>query len=184
MSTWGYITQVLVVCEEEKSVFKNRFEAGRLLGKQLAAFSTSADLIIGLARGGVMVAAGVASILNIPFTALVVKKIGSPGNPELAIGARVPAGQTIDVRGSAVILTDDGAATGATMDAAIRWVSGHGVRKIIVVLPVAPPDVVEKFQTLVSDVVVLEKPATFGAVGEFYRDFTQVTDEDVVQLLS
>ena len=176
-------TQVLVGVEGSV-VFKDRFEAGRLLGRELLKFSIGADIIIGLARGGVVVAAGVARELHKPFDVLVVKKIGSPGNPEFAIGARVPEGQTIDVRGKTVILTDDGAATGFTMDAAVHWVSKHAAKKIIVALPVAPPDVVEKLQMLAGGVIVLEKPAHFGAVGQFYRDFTQVTDEDVVQLLS
>jgi putative phosphoribosyl transferase len=70
------------------------------------------------------------------------------------------------------------------MEAAIRWTQHHNAKKIIVALPVAPPDVVEKLHTLADDVIVLEKPVNFGAVGEFYRDFTQVTDRDVVQLLS
>jgi putative phosphoribosyl transferase len=165
-------------------VFTDRFEAGRLLGKQLLKFSFGADIIIGLARGGAAVASGISKVIQKPFDVLVVKKIGSPGNPELAIGARVPEGQTLNVRGKSVIVTDDGAATGATMYAAVRWVKERRAKKILVALPVAPPDVVARLQTLVGDVIVLERPADFGAVGEFYRDFTQVTDEDVVQLLS
>jgi putative phosphoribosyl transferase len=165
-------------------VFTDRTDAGLRLGKELISRHIMADIVIGLARGGVMVAAGVAKELKLPLDVLVVKKIGSPGNPELAIGARVPQGQTLNVRDKAVILTDDGAATGATIYTAIRWVTDRSPKKILVALPVAPPDVAEKLQTLVDDVIVLEKPADFGAVGEFYRDFTQVTDKDVIQLLS
>lgn len=163
-------------------MFTNRTDAGLRLGKELISYRGAVDLIIGLARGGVVVSAALSRVLHIPHDCLVVKKIGSPGNPEFAIGARVPEGQTLDVGGKAVILTDDGAATGATMEAAIRWTQQHKAKKIIVALPVAPPDVAAHLQLLVGDVIVLEKPVDFGAVGEFYRDFTQVTDEDVVQL--
>lgn len=165
-------------------MFTNRYDAGVRLGKELISRHVTADFIVGLARGGVVVSSALSSALHIPHGVLVVKKIGSPGNPELATGAIVPDGQSLDVRGKVIILTDDGAATGATIEAAIRWVRGHGVKKIIVALPVAPPDVVLTLQTLADTVIVLEKPDNFEAVGQFYRDFTQVTDRDVVQLLS
>lgn len=165
-------------------MFTDRFEAGVLLGQQLATASIRTDLIIGLARGGAMVAAGVAKQLNKPFDVLVVKKIGSPGNPELAIGAVVPDGQPLDIRDKTIILTDDGAATGATMYAAIAWAKKHEAKKICVALPVAPPEVVGKLRILADDVIILETPTDFGAVGQFYRNFPQMTDEEVVQLLS
>ena len=164
-------------------VFTDRTEAGRLLGKKLLDASIPADIVVGLARGGVVVSNALSNVLHIPHDVLVVKKIGSPGNPELAIGAVVPEGQLLNIRDKTVILTDDGAATGATMYAAIDWAQKHKAKKIIVALPVAPPEVVAKLRTLASDVIVLETPADFGAVGQFYHDFTQVTDEDVVQLL-
>jgi predicted phosphoribosyltransferase len=165
-------------------VFTNRNDAGLRLGKELISYRGAVDLVIGLARGGVVVSAALSGVLHIPHDCLVVKKIGSPGNPELAVGARVPEGQYLDVRVKTIILTDDGAATGATMEAAVRRVKERGVKKIIIALPVAPSNVAEKLQTLVDDVIVLEKPVFFRAVGEFYRDFTQVTDKDVVQLLT
>lgn len=164
-------------------MFINRNDAGMRLGKELLSRRTAADCIVGLARGGVVISAALSKILHIPHDVLVVKKIGSPGNPELAVGARVPGGQTLDVKDKTVIITDDGAATGATMEAAIRWAKDHKAKKIIVALPVAPPEVAQKLRTFTCDVVVLETPSDFGAVGQFYRDFTQVTDEDVVQLL-
>ncbi len=165
-------------------MFTDRFEAGKLLGKQLTASSKATNLVIGIAHGGAVVASGVSKVIQKPFDVLVVKKIGSPGNPELATGAIVPDRQSLDVRGKIIILTDDGAATGATIAAAIRWVRDHGVKKIIVALPVAPPDVVHTLQSLADKVIVLEKPDNFESVGQFYRDFTQVSDGDVVQLLS
>lgn len=165
-------------------MFTNRNDAGLRLGKELISRRITANLIVGLARGGVAVSAALSRVLHIPHDSLVVKKIGSPGNPEFAVGARVPQGQTLNVGDTTVILTDDGAATGATMESAIRWMRDHKSKKIIVALPVAPPDVVTKLHLLAEDVIVLETPLNFEAVGRFYRDFTQVTDEDMVQLLS
>ena len=92
--------------------------------------------------------------------------------------------QPLSVDARAVVLVDDGAATGATMCAAIRWAQQHKAKKIIVALPVAPPEIAEKLRTLVRDVIVLETPTDFGAVGQFYRNFPQMTDDEVVQLLS
>ncbi len=206
-------------------MFEDRRQAGRLLGRQLKATSLSSDLIIGLARGGVVVAAEISNVLGTPFDVLVVKKIGSPATRELAIGAVAPEGilyvdedmmsitgadetymksrasvlteeirQTtalyrgrknpVSVNRRTIVLTDDGAATGATMYAAIRWAKKNKAKKIIVALPVAPPEIAAKLQTFVHDVIVLEKTADFGAVGQFYRDFAQITDEEVIQLLT
>jgi predicted phosphoribosyltransferase len=165
-------------------VFTNRNDAGLRLGKELISRRITADLIVGLARGGVVVSAALSRVLHIPHDVLVVKKIGSPGNPEFAVGAVVPEGQLLDIRDKTVILTDDGAATGATMYAAIRWAQNHKAKKIIVALPVAPPEIAAKLRVLADAVIVLDTPYDFGAVGEFYKNFPQMTDEEVVQLLS
>ncbi len=165
-------------------MFTNRTEAGKRLAKELVSYRTAVDFVIGLARGGVVVSSALSNALGVAQDVLVVKKIGSPGNPEFAIGARVPEGQTLNVRDKTIILTDDGAATGATMEVAIRWAKEHGAKKIIVALPVAPPETAAKLQKLTDDVVILETPGDFRAVGQYYRDFTQITDKDVVQLLS
>jgi predicted phosphoribosyltransferase len=163
-------------------VFTDRKDAGLRLATTLRAYRGAADQIIGLARGGVAVAAPIAKFLHIPLAVLVVKKIGSPGNPELAIGAVVPERQTIDVQKKTVLLVDDGAATGETMRAAVAWVKNHGAEKIICALPVAPPLVAKQLRALVDDVVILETPSDFGAVGAFYKNFPQLSDEDVVKL--
>lgn len=167
-----------------QAVFTDRKDAGARLATKLEAYRGAADLVVGLARGGIAVAAPVAASLHIPLTSLVVKKIGSPHNPELAIGARVPEGQELDVRGKTIILADDGAATGHTMIAAVQWIQKQDPKQIIIALPVAPPDVAQVLRGMTTDVVVVETAADFGAVGEFYRHFPQLTDNDVVQLLS
>jgi putative phosphoribosyl transferase len=166
------------------SMFIDRRHAGELLAKKLFERRCTADKIIGLVHGGVVISSEISRMLGIPHEGLIVKKIGSPGNPELAVGAVVPEGQRLDIKNKSVILADDGAATGATMGAAIRWAGKHNAKKIIVALPVAPPDVAAKLRELAKDVIILETPADFNAVGQYYRDFIQVTDEDVVQLLS
>ena len=87
-----------------------------------------------------------------------------------------------------VVLVDDGIATGATVEAGIKYLTlrqaqGGGPKKIILAVPVAPKDTAERFRNLVDKVIVLETPPNFYAVGQFYQDFPQVTDEEVVQLL-
>lgn len=163
-------------------MFTDRKEAGALLARALESHPR-VSAVIGLARGGVAISSVIAKHLGIPQYVLVVKKIGSPGNPELAAGARVPDGQSLDIGNKTVIIADDGAATGATMEAAVVWVRKHGARKVIVALPVAPPDVALTLRTRADDVVVLETPEYFGAVGQFYRNFPQLTDKDVIELL-
>lgn len=206
-------------------MFSDRGDAGKKLAQKLLSEKRLANLVIGLARGGVVIAKEISMVLGIPQDVLVVKKIGSPANPELAVGALAPdgifylnnrlahetgAGETyikdeisrqssairektllyrsgkgpVVVNGKTVILTDDGAATGATMCAAIRWALRKGVKKIIIALPVAPPDVIDELQKVAHEVVVLTTIADFGAVGEFYKNFPQLTDEDVIKLLA
>lgn len=89
----------------------------------------------------------------------------------------------LEVSGKTVILVDDGIATGATTEAAILWLKAKKTGKIILAVPVAPPEVVKKFQVLVDKLVVLETPRFFGAVGQFYQEFPQVSDEEVKKLL-
>jgi len=88
-----------------------------------------------------------------------------------------------DYKPESVILTDDGIATGATVLVAIDWLRFKGVKTIILALPVAPAETVKKIAAKVEQIVVLETPDDFSAVGQFYREFSQVTDEDVVDLL-
>lgn len=82
-----------------------------------------------------------------------------------------------------VIIIDDGAATGATIEAAILWCKAMNTKRIIIALPVAHPEVVRKIASMVEDCVVLDAPKNFESVGQFYKDFSQVTDQEVVQLL-
>jgi predicted phosphoribosyltransferase len=172
----------------------------------------------------VVVASVVAKSLNCPFDALVVKKIPSPIEPELGIGALAPDGvsyidwrlahsvgadedyindqirelqevireklilyrrgkKPLNVKGKVVILVDDGVATGATLEAAVKWLRKKKAGKIVAAVPVAPSEILGKMRPEVHDLVVMEEAAALHAVGQFYASFPQVEDEDVVALL-
>jgi predicted phosphoribosyltransferase len=88
-----------------------------------------------------------------------------------------------DLSGKVAIIVDDGVATGATMFAAIKWLKTQGLRKLIVAIPVGPRDTIEKLRDIVDEVVVLHSPSVFGAVGAFYEDFSQVTDDEVMEIM-
>lgn len=205
-------------------MFKDRKEAGYLLAQKLKGYSGEGTIVLGLARGGVVIASQVAKILQASWNVLVVKKIGAPSNPELAIGAVGPdrvvvwdealcqnldvsekekakllefkskereakenffhqGRERLNLKEKTIILVDDGIATGATTEAAVEWIRLQKPNKIILAVPVAPPDALEKLKPEVEEIVCLETPWGFGAVGQFYRDFSQVTDEEVVELL-
>lgn len=205
-------------------IFDNRQHAGRLLGDVCAAYNGKDVLVLGLARGGVVVAHKLATQLHVPFDVLVIRKIPSPMEQELAIGAVAPDGvsfinrklaqrvgvdekyikKAVSRQSSAirektrlyrigrkpynfqdktVIIVDDGAATGATMEAAIKWCKTKHARRCVVAVAVAPKEFVERIKHTIDDLVVLESPTDFSAVGQWYKDFGQVEDGDVIKLL-
>ena len=206
--------------------FTDRREAGRLLAAELAKYSGRDDVVVmGLPRGGVPVAWEVARGLRAPLDVLMVRKLGAPGQPELAIGAigeggvrvlnmglirglmiaardidRIAAVEEKELerrvsayRGSheplvlqnkTVIVVDDGVATGATMRAGLQAVKASGAAKVIAASPVGAPDSLAALAEDAHEVVVLQTPACFGAVGEWYEDFRPTTDEDVQRILA
>jgi predicted phosphoribosyltransferase len=200
--------------------FDDRREAGRILAGHLAAELHGDGLVIGLARGGVVVAAEVAHALGWPLDALAVRKVGHPVQPEYAIGAVTPDGGTtlrdpsglspdqleqavdaaraqagdLDQRlhaarpahspaGRTCVLVDDGLATGATMVAAVRWARAAGANSVVVAVPVGPPDTLALLRTEADAALSLVAPVEMMAVGAWYRDFQQVSDEQVLALL-
>jgi putative phosphoribosyl transferase len=202
-------------------VFADRRHAGELLAARLAGEDLTGAVIVGLARGGVEVAAAVAERLQLPLDALAVRKVGHPSQPELAIGAVTPGGIVfvrtgIDVRGGVLddavadavaradaldrrlharrlgvpvagrpcVLVDDGLATGATMIAAARWARARGARRVVVAVPVAAPESLMRLAGEADSVVCVEAPRSLFAVGEWYRDFSQVSDARVTALLA
>ncbi len=206
--------------------FRNRQDAGRQLAAALSQYKGKDCIALALPRGGVPVAAEVAKALNAPLDLILVRKIGAPDQPELALGAVVDGGTPIvvhneavmamsgasaaefdaicarelaeierrrsmylgsrrplDPKGRIAIVIDDGLATGATMRAALRATRQRGPKKLVMAVPVAPPETLDEFRSLADEIVCLESPVVFGAVGYFYRDFRQVTDEEVVAAL-
>lgn len=186
-------------------MFKDRTEAGSLLAARLTPYEGRVDSIVAIPRGGVVVGFEISKELHVPLNTLVIKKIPSPYQPELAIGAIGPEGFTLGIKdkktekavterirlysqelnflNKRVILTDDGVATGATIETAISYLKKKGVRKIIVAVPVVVKEEYEKLLKMVDGVISLTVPESFGAIGEFYRNFEQVDDRDVIQLL-
>lgn len=207
-------------------LFKDRLDAGRQLASQLTQFAEAKDVIVlGLARGGVVVAAEIAHALHVVLDVIIVRKIGAPYNEEFALGAlsendvvildqkvvaalgvsqeylkaevarqkelldqrlkmyrhaRIP----VSLQGKTVILVDDGLATGASMQCAIQSVRKGNPGKIIVALPVAAPDSLQKISHEVDEVVCLTSPFSFEAVGAFYAHFPQVSDREVIKCLA
>jgi len=203
--------------------FASREDAGRRLGRRLLEQGVVTDLVLGLPRGGVVVAAAVAQMLQRPLDVLVVRKIGLPWHREFAVGALaepdvvvldeasllefpVARGQLSQVveeemarlreyrlqfhrsaapglEGKAVLLVDDGLATGATAEAAALSAKQQGARRVIVAAPVASTNAVERLRRMADDVVVLLADPAFGAVGRYYHEFPQTDDGEVIALL-
>lgn len=201
--------------------FQNRQDAGRQLAAHLNGLhSWPHTTVLGLPRGGVPVAAEVARALNAPLDVFVVRKLGLPGYPEVAMGAIASGGVRVlnddlvrragisaqaiaaataregaelarretayragrpplELAGRAALLIDDGVATGATLRAALRAVRALLPVRVVVAVPVAPPEACRELEALADEVICLLTPPDFHAVGQFYRDFGQTTDAEV-----
>jgi putative phosphoribosyl transferase len=209
-------------------LFEDRNDAGKQLAAKLLSFGGRDDVVVlALPRGGVPVAFEVAMALDAPLDVFVVRKLGVPGQEELAMGAIASGGvpllntdvvhalniperiidaviarelreldrrereyrgdrPQVDVRGKTVILIDDGLATGSSMRAAVRAVFDLSPAYIVVAVPVGAPGVCEELRREigVDELVVLATPEPFSAVGQWYRNFDQVSDDEVRELLS
>jgi len=207
-------------------VYANRTEAGRLLGAAVRArLGEQPAVVLGLPRGGVPVAVGVAAALGATVDVLVVRKVGVPSQPELAMGAVAPGGVTIrnaevlglvpdaarrfesvaaeeraevsrrerlfrgqrpplDLKDRTVVLVDDGVATGATLRAAVAAARKLGAGRVVVAVPVASHEAIALLSAEADEVICLEQPAYFMAVGQFYDDFPQVSDSEVRAILA
>ncbi len=205
--------------------FRNRTEAGQQLAKKLSLYANRGDvLVLGLPRGGVPVAYEVAVALNVPLDICLVRKLGAPGNKELAMGAIGMGGVMVlnhdvveslqvspeaiakvveleekelerrdrayrgdrpfgDLQGRAIVLVDDGIATGATLRAAIATLRQQKPASIIVAVPVAPLSTYNELKAEVDEVVSLVTPERFYSISVWYDQFEQTTDEEVRHLL-
>ncbi len=205
-------------------MFRDRQQAGRQLAERLEGRRAEGLLVLGVPRGGVVVAAEVARRLGAELDITVPRKLRAPHNPELAIGAVGEDGSVyLDERtvaalgvppdylqeevreqlreiqrrrtayrgdrpppelgGRTVILVDDGIATGSTMVAAVRSARSRGAAEVVVAVPVAPPEAVRRLRQEGCEVVCVHEDPLFVAVGQFYEDFTQVSDEEVRAIL-
>lgn len=203
--------------------FASRRDAGQQLGQYLVNEGVHADLVVGLPRGGVVVAAEVAHWLRVPLDVLVVRKIGHPLHREFAVGAlaengvvllderalgsneaaRVMVsdvireeqerllhykrsfhqGQEVDFCDKAVLIVDDGLATGRTMEAAVMAARRKGAKKVMVAVPVGSTSAVEHLERVSNGVFALITDPGFEAVGAYYDAFAQTSDREVVELL-
>lgn len=207
-------------------MFRNREHAGEQLAALLESYRGRArTVVLALPRGGVPVGAAVARWLGAAMDILAVRKIGAPGQPELAIGAVAPGGvivlderaiaamhippDTLEetvarereellrrerlyrsnrpplaLQGKTVILTDDGLATGYTMLAAVRAARGHTPERLVVAVPVGPPSTLSRLRDEADEIVCVHSAENLSAVGQFYEDFGQVSDDEVRNALA
>jgi putative phosphoribosyl transferase len=205
--------------------FSDRREAGRMLSTRLAAYAGRSDVVVlGLPRGGVPVAAEVAAALGAPLDVFVVRKLGVPYQPELAMGAIASGGvrvvndeviaaaritpvmlesvtrveqrelerrelayrngrPAVPLKDKVAILVDDGLATGSTMRAAVEAVRRLQPSRVVVAVPVGAPETCHELALMADDVICVEMPVPFSAVGLWYEDFSQTTDDEVRALL-
>jgi predicted phosphoribosyltransferase len=206
-----------------EAMFRDREEASEALASVLAGTVSGPATVLGVPRGGVVVAVPVARALDAPLDVVIPRKLGAPGNPELAIGAVAPGVTVVHERavrqlgvpreyieeealrqqreierreaayrsgrapapieGRTAVVVDDGVATGATAVAAVRWARAADAARVVFAAPVGPPTARARLEPECDEVVLLIEPRAFFAVGEWYREFDQVSDEQVIGLL-
>lgn len=207
--------------------FRDRTDAGRRLAEALAEYRDRHPIVLALPRGGVAVAAEVAQALAAPLDLVLVRKIGAPDQPELAMGAVADGPDPLvvrnesvirmsdvseeefaavrdrelaeiqrrrarylgdrphpDLKGRVAIVVDDGIATGATTRAALRAVRKQKAKRVVLAVPVAPTDTLAELKGEADEIVCLEDYEAFYAIGAYYADFSQVSDEEVVETLA
>lgn len=208
-------------------MFHDRQAAGQALAQRLGALELGTGVVLALPRGGVPVAREVCAHLGLPLDLILVRKIGAPGQPELAVGAIADGGEAepvinaevmrlcgltpaevramakaeqpeldrrraaylgtrarLELEGKTAVLVDDGLATGATMKAAIRAARARRAARVVVAVPIGSADTVAEMQAEADEVVCLETPSPFWAVGQGYANFDQVTDAEVVDAMA
>jgi len=204
--------------------FADRVDAGKRLAATLQHLAGESVVVLGLPRGGVPVALEVALALNAPLDVIVVRKLGVPWHPELAMGAIGEGGARVinteivvraqvtpqeladeeererielqrraeryrgsrprvSLVGRTAVIVDDGIATGSTASAACQVARAQGATRIVLAVPVAPIDWVDRLGDDADELISLQTPRLFHAVGEFYADFTATTDAEVIDCL-
>jgi putative phosphoribosyl transferase len=217
--------KAMMIQTGEFALFRDRHDAGRRLAEKLLHYKEAQDtIVIAVPRGGVVVGYDISLALRLPLDVLITRKLRTPSNPELAMGALAETGyvhmnsdviREYDVskaesdeemlcqkseihrriqryrdgralpslKGQTVILVDDGIATGATFYATLGALIKSDTVRIVAAVPVAPPRIVAELQALVDEVVVLHTSEWFFGIGQFYEQFPQVEDEEVIACL-
>lgn len=214
----------LRVVSYSAALFKDRKEAGKLLASILKELRLNDAVVLGIPRGGMVVAGEIHRLLNIEIDVVLARKIGAPGNPELAIGSvgedgklflnadlvfRLGADKAyieeeklrqmkeirnrrqmfrrfitkVPLGAKTVIVTDDGVATGATMQAAIWAIRQENPERIIAAIPVGAKGSLELLADYADEVIALRVPEDLGAISEFYEHFDQTSDEEALAIL-
>ena len=212
------------IVSRSDEAFQGRHEAACLLAEELKKFQGKNAVVLGIPRGGLLIADEIASRIAADLDIVLSRKLGFPGNPELAIGAVSEDGHVflnemivsefgdrdsyiqqekarqmevikqritqyrgilskVPLKDRIVIVTDDGVATGATMQAALWAVQQEKPQRLIAALPVGPSDTLHKLAKDVDELICLRAPSFFAAIGQFYSDFTQVEDDEVLAIL-
>lgn len=214
-----------MIPDNEFGLFRDRHDAGIQLAQRLLHYKDAKNtIVLALPRGGVVVGYDVSLALRIPLDVLITRKLGTPVNSELAMGALAETGylhmnedvvreyrvtkaeldeetrrqkSEIDrrirryrggralpsLKGQTVILVDDGIATGATFFASLGALRKAETVRVVAAVPVAPPRVVAEVKELVDEVVVLHTSEWFFGIGQFYEQFPQVEDDEVIACL-
>ena len=225
MSVKQTMYEELVTVLSSSAMFPDRRNAGLQLAEKLEHYKhRKGVLVLALPRGGVVTAFEIARSIGAPLDVLIVRKIGFPGQEELAVGAvsetgvvalnkhiisyggvsekyiedeiaeqkeelarRIRlyrGGKPIEkLEDKTIVLVDDGVATGATMKAAIATLKEEKIERLVVAVPVAPQETAEVLRAMADEFICLFTPSDFMAVGDYYRDFAQVTDEEVAEIL-
>ena len=208
-------------------IYENRSDAGKRLARELAGYRSQEPVILALPRGGVPVAAEIAQALDAPLDLILVRKLGVPMQPELAMGAVIDGAEPHVVRNEdiiallampeeefeqicarelaeierrrklylkdrpraeyrdrVVIVVDDGLATGATARAALQAIRRKDPRMLVLAVPVAPTSTLKELESEANEIVCLQCHEPFYAIGLYYADFHQVTDKEVIGILS
>lgn len=205
-------------------LFKDRIDAGEQLANLLIKYRSAKNtILLALPRGGVKIAKPIQDRLSLPLDIIIPRKIGSPFNEELAIGAICEDQSLLNqslidelqvnenyiskkieeekleakrreslyrkdkkkliVKDKTLILIDDGIATGYTMEVSIKAIKNKKPKKIIIAVPILPRFKIEHFQNLVDELYYLYAPIDFAAIGQFYENFDQTSDLEVISIL-
>lgn len=215
---------ILRIASRSDKPFRDRLEAGQLLGRELETWRGQRAVVLGIPRGGLIIAREVSRALEADLDIVLSHKLRAPGNPELAIGAVTEDGKLflhemlvqelgvesayiqqekerqlveiarrtklirrilpkVPLKRSLVIITDDGVATGATMQAALWAARQEHPKKLIAALPVGPEETMRRLAKDADEMLCLRAPPFFAAVGQFYMRFPPVEDEEVLEIL-